>query len=148
MAANDPDPNENYSIERENFLARREAFLLDCTPDTNGSSDVALLIGTTFSDYDSDVHFTPVFAGGSKDLQEELAKIEQIRMQVIGLTRTADSLREAVFQNEIRLNEIIAEINALNSEIANRREQIQFLEALQLDNLEEVDELARATANS
>ena len=26
QAANDPDPNENYSIARENFLARREPF--------------------------------------------------------------------------------------------------------------------------
>ena len=141
QAANDPDPNENYSIARENFLARREPFLLDCTPDTNGSSDIALLIGTTFSDYDSDVHFTPVLAGGSKDLEEELAKIEQIRMQVIGLTRTTDGLREDVFQNEIRLNEIIEEVNALQTDIANRTNRIQFLEALQLDNLEEVDEL-------
>ncbi|MFL2912831.1 MAG: lectin-like protein, partial [Opitutales bacterium] len=43
----------------------QENFLLDMTVNTpNDFSDAFLLLGHTFSDYDADVHFTPVSKGG------------------------------------------------------------------------------------
>ena len=41
-----------------------EVFMLDATPQTpQNFNDAALLIGSTFSDYDADIHITPSFQG-------------------------------------------------------------------------------------
>ena len=52
LLANDP---------RGKFLPDLESFLIDTTPNTpNSLEDAPLLVGSTFSDYDSDIHVTPI----------------------------------------------------------------------------------------
>jgi hypothetical protein len=70
-----------------------EPFLLDSTPQTpQDYSDAALLIGSTYSDYDSDLHFTPVKVGGvdpmtyvevvihSGTIEDDLAKVPDFEL--------------------------------------------------------------------
>ena len=55
----------NIATDPESSQGVLEPFLLDTTPQTpQDFTDAALLIGSTYSDYDSDLHFTPVKVGG------------------------------------------------------------------------------------
>jgi len=46
-----------------------ETYLLDATPQTpNDFSDAHLSIGITYSDYDADIHITPISRGGSEEM--------------------------------------------------------------------------------
>ena len=53
----------NDTAETDGFI---ESFLLDATPQTPSDfNDAALLVGTTYSDYDADIHITPIGKGGN-----------------------------------------------------------------------------------
>ena len=53
----------------ENLDRITDAFMLDATPNTpQDFDDAALMIGSTYSDYDADVHFTPVRKGGKEPM--------------------------------------------------------------------------------
>ena len=53
----------NDTAEADGFI---ESFLLDATPQTPSDfNDAALLVGTTYSDYDADIHITPIGKGGN-----------------------------------------------------------------------------------
>jgi hypothetical protein len=82
LLANDP---------RGQFLPDRETFLVDCTPNTpNDFRDAALLVGSTYSDYDSDIHITPVRWGGGAPLTE----LDVIRTKIADITTKRDSLTD------------------------------------------------------
>ena len=50
----------------EDLSLSADAFMLDATPQTpQNFDDAALLIGSTYSDHDADIHFTPVRKGGN-----------------------------------------------------------------------------------
>ena len=95
-ASNDPDPQGSYSDSREHFMTKKEPFLLDCKPDNNITTDVALLIGSTYSDYESDVHFTPVSVGGTIDLDDKVVEIAELEKKVSSLTMSEDTLRQSI----------------------------------------------------
>jgi len=82
LLANDP---------RGQFLPDRETFLVDCTPNTpQDFNDAALLVGSTYSDYDSDIHITPVGWGGGAPLSE----IGDIQAKIAEITTKRNSLTD------------------------------------------------------
>ena len=82
LLANDP---------RGQFLPDRETFLVDCTPNTpQDFNDAALLVGSTYSDYDSDIHITPVGWGGGAPLSE----IGDIQAKILEVTEKRNSLTD------------------------------------------------------
>ena len=125
-ASNDPDPQGSYSDSREHFMTKKEPFLLDCTPDNNITSDVALLIGSTYSDYESDVHFTPVSMGGTIDMDEEIVEIAQLEKKVSSLTISEDSLRQSITSANTSLTELASEITNAESAL-EARERLYWL---------------------
>ncbi|MEK9772951.1 MAG: hypothetical protein VW576_05245, partial [Opitutae bacterium] len=59
------------NITNSDDVGAFEAFLLDATPQTPRAfldGEGALLLGKTYSDYDADVHFTPIRTGGNEPM--------------------------------------------------------------------------------
>ena len=54
----------------ENEAGVMESFMLDATPETPlNFQDAHLLLGTTYSDYDADIHITPIRNGGNDPMK-------------------------------------------------------------------------------
>ncbi|MDA7790543.1 hypothetical protein N8988_00625 [Opitutales bacterium] len=122
LLANDP---------RGQFLPDRETFLIDTTPNTpNSMEDAPLHIGSTFSDYDSDIHITPVrIQSGThiSELHQLYDEIKEVKhkIEIIKANRFIMNDEDNVFTFTSEFN---ADLARYESEIASIYEDIVLLE--------------------
>ena len=122
LAANDP---------RGKFLPDLESFLIDCTPNTpNSFEDAALLLGSTYSDYDSDIHFTPLRVKWDANLDKLSVLYDEIKILKDKLQAAQNNLvvysdDTVTFQNFLTddIARLQAEVVALYEEIKTVEDQ-------------------------
>lgn len=137
LSSNNPDINKTFTRDRDYFYTQSEAFLLDATPQTpNDYLDAPLLIGTTYSDHDSDIHITPTAYGGVIDLDAMKQAIDQKREQVIALESANQELRQIVSGNDQALINANAELLSTQTQVDVQTQLIADYAALGLEDTE------------
>ncbi len=120
LLANDP---------RGQFLPDRETFLIDTTPNTpNNLNDASLLLGSTFSDNDSDIHITPIRISSSakiSELMQLLEKLKDLQEKLLAAQGRRVTVDEDGYFFDGSINFEMEEINSQISTLYNQILQIE-----------------------
>ncbi len=133
----------------DDSLRSPESFLIDATPQTpTNIEDGALLVGRTYSDYDADLHFTPIRTGGNEYLEKiqliESTELPSLQKQVDHLTIRSNYYRTLVTRYpdqasyKLELEIIKQELAEKQAILDSRMETIQRLENTGMPYLEVV----------
>ena len=120
LLANDP---------RGKFLPDLESFLIDTTPNTpNSQEDAPLLVGSTFSDYDSDIHVTPIRIKRDANVDQIAELYNEIKIVKEKLQAAQDN--RVLYEDNLVLfqNNLTDDIARFQTEIYEIYEEIKRVE--------------------
>ena len=106
-----------------------ESFLIDTTPNTpNSLEDAPLLVGSTFSDYDSDIHITPIRIKQDVNL-DQLAELYN-EIKIVKEKLQAAQNNRVVYRDNLVLfqNNLTDDIARFQTEIYEIYEEIKLVE--------------------